>query len=98
MEHPVGVWLVRCAFQRGLAAIYLVAFASAFFQFRPLLGDGGLLPVRDHLRDARFKDAPSVFHLHYSDAFFSVVALLGVALSAAAVFIIVRTSGLSVLE
>ena len=36
-----GVWLVRCALQRGLAAIYLVAFLGALNQFRPLLGEQG---------------------------------------------------------
>jgi hypothetical protein len=85
MEHPVGIWLVRCAFQRGLAAIYLVAFLGAFFQFRPLLGDKGLLPVRDYLREVRFADAPSLFHLHYSDRLFALGATLGVVLSGAAV-------------
>jgi hypothetical protein len=85
MEPAVGIWLVRSALQRGLAAIYLTAFVSALCQFRPLLGDRGLLPVRDHLQDVRFVSAPSLFHLHYSDRFFSAVALLGVALSAAAV-------------
>jgi hypothetical protein len=85
MEHAVGIWLVRSALQRGLAAIYLIAFVGAFCQFRPLLGDKGLLPVRDHLQDVRFVNAPSLFHFHYSDRFFSVVALLGVAISGAAV-------------
>jgi hypothetical protein len=85
MAHGLGLWLVRCALQRGLAAIYLIAFVEAFCQFRPLLGDRGLLPVRDHLQDVRFVDAPSLFHFHYSDRFFGAVALLGIALSAAAV-------------
>jgi hypothetical protein len=84
MEHPVGLWLVRSALQRGLAAIYLSAFLGALFQFRPLLGERGLLPVPDYLQDVRFVDAPSLFHVHYSDRFFSAVALVGVALSVAA--------------
>jgi hypothetical protein len=85
MERPVGLWLARLAVQRGLGAIYLVAFISALNQFRPLLGDKGLLPVRDYVKRVSFLEAPSVFHFHYSDRFFSVLAMLGVALSAAAV-------------
>jgi hypothetical protein len=85
MNEPAGIWLVRAALQRGLAAIYLVAFLSALLQFRPLLGDKGLLPVPDFVRRVRFVDAPSLFHVHYSDRLFSIVALAGVALSAAAV-------------
>jgi hypothetical protein len=85
MQHPVGIWLVRCALQRGLAAIYLVAFLGGLLQFRALLGDRGLLPVRDHLEGVRFVDAPSLFHFHYSDRFFSILAMVGVALSTAAV-------------
>ena len=57
-----GLWLVRLLFLRGLAAIYLVAFVSALNQFPALLGERGLLPVRDFLAAVRFRDAPSLFH------------------------------------
>lgn len=40
-----GDWLGRLAFQRGLAVIYLVAFATAVRQFRGLLGSRGLTPI-----------------------------------------------------
>src|SRR5204863_7274061 len=33
----------------------------------------------------RFLDSPSIFHFHYSDRFFSLVATVGIVLSAAAV-------------
>jgi hypothetical protein len=75
------IWLVRIAFQRGLAAIYLIAFLNALHQFRPLLGDKGLLPVSDYLRHVKFREAPSIFHFHYSDRFLALVAAAGVALS-----------------
>jgi hypothetical protein len=82
MDAYVGsLWWVRFALHRGLAAIYLVAFLSAFRQFRALLGDHGLLPAPERLRETRFVEAPSLFHLHYDDRFFSVVALSGIALS-----------------
>src|SRR5687767_5256009 len=75
------MWLVRLLFQRGLATIYLIAFVSALNQFRPLLGERGLLPVPRFLARVRFRDAPSLFHVHYSDRLFTAVAWLGIALS-----------------
>jgi hypothetical protein len=84
LDHPAAIWLVRAAFQRGLAAIYLVALVSAFNQFRPLLGDKGLLPVRDYVQRVRFLESPSIFYFHYSDRFFSIVTGAGIALAAAA--------------
>ncbi|HVU51615.1 MAG TPA: lipase maturation factor family protein [Polyangia bacterium] len=84
MSAPAALWLVRLALQRGLAAIYLVALVGALLEFRPLLGERGLLPVPESLERARFLEAPSLFRLHYSDRFFSVVATAGVALAAAA--------------
>jgi hypothetical protein len=78
-----GYWLGRLLFQRGLAALYLVAFLTAAAQFRPLLGEHGLLPVPRLLARTRFRDTPSVFHAHYSDRFFTAVACAGALGSAA---------------
>jgi hypothetical protein len=72
----------RLLLQRGLGAIYFLAFWCAVRQFGPLLGEHGLLPVPAHLSRVSFREQPSVFHFHYSDRFASVVAWLGVALSA----------------
>jgi hypothetical protein len=80
-----GLWLTRLVFQRGLAAIYWVAFVCALNQFRPLLGEKGLLPVPRFLELVPFREAPSLFHAHYSDRFFAAVAWLGIALSTLAV-------------
>src|SRR5687768_13716068 len=76
------LWLARLAFQRGLALIYLVAFLVALHQFRPLLGERGLLPVPDFVRAVPFRLSPSLFHWRYSDRLFGVVAWTGVLLSA----------------
>jgi Lipase maturation factor len=84
MGYADGLWLVRLLFQRGLAAIYLVAFLSALNQFKPLLGEKGMLPVPEFLERVGFGDCPSVFHARYSDRFFTAIALLGVALSGVA--------------
>jgi len=78
-----GYWLGRLLFQRGLAALYVIAFLAAAAQFRPLLGEHGLLPVPRLLARTRFRDTPSVFHAHYSDRFFAAVAWAGALVSAA---------------
>ncbi|TMC50451.1 MAG: lipase maturation factor family protein [Chloroflexi bacterium] len=89
-------WLTRFVFQRALALVYLVAFLVAVNQFRPLLGERGLLPVPEFLRAASFRRAPSLFHLGYSNRLFAVVAWTGVALSAAAVLSLPERASLPV--
>jgi Lipase maturation factor len=79
-----GLWLVRLIFQRGMAAIYLIAFVCALNQFRPLLGERGLLPVPTFVAHVRFRKAPSLFHFHYSDRFLACVAWTGIGLSVVA--------------
>jgi hypothetical protein len=73
--------VARLVLQRGLAAIYLLAFVSALNQFRALLGEHGLLPVPRFLARHRWREAPSLFQLGYSDARFAWVAWLGIVLS-----------------
>ena len=77
-------WLARFAFQRALALIYLIAFLVAINQFRPLLGERGLLPVPHFLRAVPFGASPSLFYLRYSDRLLLAVAWAGVALAAGA--------------
>jgi hypothetical protein len=76
--------IVRSIFQQGLGAIYAVAFLVALQQFRPLLGEKGLLPIPELLARSSFKEAPSLFHWHYSDRLYAAVCYLGLALSLAA--------------
>ena len=78
-------WLTRLVMQRALGVVYLIAFLVAVNQFRPLLGERGLLPVPRFLRHVTFLEAPSLFHVHYSDRLLMAVAWAGVALSAAVV-------------
>jgi hypothetical protein len=77
-------WVMRVLFQRALAAVYLVAFLVTLHQFRPLLGERGLLPVPDFTARVRFLDAPSIFHWRYSDRMLTAVAWAGIALAAGA--------------
>lgn len=72
------------AFQRGLGLVYLIAFTVARNQFRALHGEHGLEPVTERLHRSSFAEAPSLFHLHYSDRFFGVVAWSGIVLALAA--------------
>ncbi|AKS35477.1 lipase maturation factor family protein [Mycolicibacterium goodii] len=78
-------WLARQVLQRGIAALYVVAFVAAALQFRALLGRRGLLPVPRFLARSSFKNSPSIFHFHYSDGFFAAVCWTGAAVSAALV-------------
>ena len=75
----------RFVLERGLGALYLVAFVVAARQFAPLLGEHGLQPVPLFLRRVSFRRAPSLFHLRYSDRLLLVVAWTGAILAAAVV-------------
>jgi len=79
-----GAYWVRWLFQRGLAAIYLIAFVNVLRQFRPLLGAHGLLPAPQYLQRVSFWQAPSVFHLGYSDRALVGAGWVGVARSCVA--------------
>jgi hypothetical protein len=78
-------WLSRLVFQRALAAVYAIGFLVALNQFRPLLGARGILPVPTFLKRVPFRESPSIFHLHYSDRFFTGFAWTGFVLAAAQV-------------
>src|SRR5438309_7408847 len=75
-------WLTRFVFERALGVIYLVAFLVTVNQFRPLLGEHGLLPAPDFIRAVPFRASPTLFHLiGYSDRKLLVVAWIGVVLA-----------------
>jgi hypothetical protein len=79
-------WITRLVIERALGVIYFVAFLVAANQFRPLLGDNGLLPVPLFLsRGVSFLQAPSLFHLGYSDQRLLAAAWFGIVLSVAVV-------------
>ena len=85
MSYFGQFWIARLLLQRGVALIYLVAFLTVVNQFKPLLGEHGLLPVPAFLRRSSFRESPSLFHWRYSDRLLSGVAWSGVALAALAV-------------
>lgn len=79
-----GLWLPRLLLERGMAAIYFVAFLAVRNQFKPLLGERGLLPVAEYRRHISFRSAPSLFCWRYSDGLLDAVAWTGLAVSAGA--------------
>jgi hypothetical protein len=77
--------LARFLFERLLGAIYVVAFLVAVNQFPALLGERGLLPTPAYVARHRFWEAPSLFHLGYSDRRLRVVAWTGTVVAASLV-------------
>ena len=73
--------MLHALFERGLAAMYFIAFLSSFNQFPTLLGERGLLPAPEFLRHVTFRDAPSLFHWRYSDRLLRIVGAFGMALA-----------------
>ncbi len=82
---PEQYWLVRFLFQRGLALIYLIAFLVAATQFRPLVGEHGLLPIPQYLQRVSVRERPSIFHYVPTDRALGISAWTGVILSGLAV-------------
>jgi hypothetical protein len=91
-----GYWVARLVFGRLLALTYLLAFVGTALQFRPLLGERGLLPVRRFLEAVPFRRAPSIFQLHYSDRFAGGLAWTGALLAGLAVAGVVEQAPLAV--
>jgi hypothetical protein len=74
-------WWGRLILERGVAAVYVVAFCCAACQFRGLMGSRGMTPVPEFVARRSARSTPSIFHLHYSDRFFAIVCWGGVAVS-----------------
>ena len=74
-------WYSRFVFERGLALIYLVAFAVAANQFIPLLGERGLLPVSRFTGYVSFRESPSLFYFFQTDHAYRMAAWSGIALA-----------------
>lgn len=77
--------VARAVVQRGVATVYVLAFVAVLHQFRPLLGEHGLLPVPRFVDRVPWRAAPSLFHWRFSDRIVVTVGLAGVALAVSAV-------------
>ena len=71
----------RFVLQRGIALLYLVAFVAVLRQFRPLLGEHGLLPVPRYLERAGARTGPTLFRRRYSDRLVLAVGWVGAVLA-----------------
>jgi hypothetical protein len=74
-------WYARFLFQRGLGLVYTIAFLVALNQFRPLVGEHGLLPAPLFMKEVPFRNAPSLFYLFPNDHAFRAAAWVGLVLS-----------------
>jgi Lipase maturation factor len=81
MEDVRGYWLTRLLLERGIGVICLIAFLVALNQFRPLLGERGLLPVPIFVKQVPFRASPSLFYLLPRDIAFTTAAWIGIVLS-----------------
>lgn len=81
MEDGRGYWLTRLLLERSIAILCLVAFIAALNQFKPLLGERGLLPVPLFVKQVPFRATPSLFFWFPRDAAFTAAAWLGILLS-----------------
>ncbi|MFV4914660.1 lipase maturation factor family protein [Microbacterium lacticum] len=81
--------IARQILERGIAALYLVAFVSTLNQFRPLLGEHGLQPAPQLLAWARENPSrakllrPTLFRrIAYTDRRLAVLCWSGIAVAA----------------
>ncbi|MGO1568648.1 MAG: lipase maturation factor family protein, partial [Brachybacterium sp.] len=80
--------IARDVIQRGVAAVFVLAFLSTFRQFPGLLGEEGLLPAKDFLERAGDRAGPTLFRWRltpYSDRLLRIMCLVGIVLGAAVV-------------
>ena len=85
-DYFSDVALTRLLIQRGMAAIYVIAFIAVLHQFKPLLGEKGLLPVPAFLKNVTFRTTPTIFCWRYFDRLLDTVAWAGLLISICAFF------------
>lgn len=78
-----GYDLARLLVQRGVALVYVLAFASILHEWRPLLGERGLTPVPRFTERVPWRLTPSLFHWRYSDRLATGLAWVGLLLALA---------------
>ena len=74
--------LARQVLERGVAAVYLIAFCSSIAQFPALLGEHGLQPTPSFIRWMGDRLSPTLFRRAYSDRLLRTVAAVGAAIAA----------------
>jgi hypothetical protein len=91
--QPGDYGLARLALEKSVGTLFLISFLNALNQFKPLLGERGLLPVPIFVREVRMKESPSLFFFFPTDTAFTICSWIGVALSCAVVSGIFDTNG-----
>ncbi|MFL6448197.1 MAG: lipase maturation factor family protein [Bryobacteraceae bacterium] len=81
VDDPRGYWVTRLLLERGIGIMCLIAFIVALNQFKPLLGERGLLPVPLFVKQVPFRETPSLFFWMPRDAAFTTAAWAGIVLS-----------------
>lgn len=81
MIETGGYFITRLIFQKALAFVYLIGFLVVLHQFKPLLGEKGLLPVPQFIKFAPFSQFPSIFYFFPKDFAFTLFGVIGVGLS-----------------
>lgn len=76
-----GYEWARLIIQRGVALLFLLAFLNVAIEWRPLLGERGLLPVGRLVSRTSFRQAPSLCHWRHDDTTVTAAASLGVVLA-----------------
>lgn len=76
-----GALLAREVVQRGVAAVYILAFAAILHQWRPLLGRAGLTPAVDVVRRTTWRQRPSLLRLRPTDRAAALAAWGGLLVS-----------------
>ena len=86
MSHwlkPGDYWLARLALEKSVAGLFLIAFLNVVNQFKPLLGEKGLLPVPLFVKRVEPKESPSLFFYFPNDTAFTICGWIGVGVSLA---------------
>jgi hypothetical protein len=83
--QPGDYGLARLALEKSVGALFLIGFLNALNQFKPLLGERGLLPVPLFARAVPVKESPSLFFFFPNDKAFTLCSWIGIALSSVVV-------------
>src|SRR4051794_11109036 len=81
MGYAKDYWITRLLLERGMGVLCMIAFLAVLNQFRPLLGERGLLPVPLFVKQVPFRASPSLFYLSPKDSAFMLAAWIGIVLS-----------------
>ncbi|MFB6209453.1 MAG: lipase maturation factor family protein [Candidatus Nanohaloarchaea archaeon] len=84
MVFESDYWFATFLFKRGIGLVYLIAFAVALRQFRPLIGENGITPFTEFVEKVDFRKSPSIFHYLKTDRAMRSACWIGILLSLSA--------------